>query len=66
MPCSKGRRAEGRVPDIAARLKRVFGDKIIADQAIEALMDRGAFSAFAKRGDGPRGGFGDVPGAATR
>jgi hypothetical protein len=33
------------MPDIAARLKKVFGDKIIPDQAIEALMDRdrGAF-----------------------
>ena len=49
-PCSKRRRAKGQMPDIAARLKKVFGDKIIPDQAIEALMDRdrGAFSALAR------------------
>jgi prevent-host-death family protein len=43
--CSNGRKAERPMPDIAARLRRVFGKKVIPDAAMKALMDanRGAF-----------------------
>jgi antitoxin (DNA-binding transcriptional repressor) of toxin-antitoxin stability system len=37
--CSKGRKAKRQMPDIAARLKRVFGERIITGAAMKALTD---------------------------
>jgi prevent-host-death family protein len=45
VPCSKQSKAKRKMPDIAARLRQVFGETVIPDAAMEALMDanRGVF-----------------------
>lgn len=40
IPWPKKRAAKRPMPDIAARLKKVFGAKTIADQAIKGVMDQ--------------------------
>ena len=39
------KRAAAQIPDIAGRLKRVFGGKVISDKAMRAVLDesRGAY-----------------------
>ena len=45
VPCSKRGEAKRQMPDIAARLKKVFGERVIPDAAMDALMgaNRGVF-----------------------
>ncbi len=45
VPASTRKLADVPMPDIAGRLKKVFGGKVISDQAMLALLDesRGAY-----------------------
>jgi len=45
LPASAQKRAAAQIPDIAGRLKRVFGGKVISDKAMRAVLDesRGAY-----------------------
>ncbi len=45
IPCPQKKRVKGPMPDIAARLKKVFGRRVITDKTMKAIMDqdRGAF-----------------------
>ena len=40
VPLPRKRRAKGRMPDIADRLKRVFGTKIIPDKTMKTIMEQ--------------------------
>ena len=40
VPWPRKKAARRPMPDIAARLKKVFGSKTIADKAMKAVMDR--------------------------
>jgi antitoxin (DNA-binding transcriptional repressor) of toxin-antitoxin stability system len=39
VPLPRGRRVKRPMPDIAARLKRVFGPRVISDRAVRDLLD---------------------------
>ncbi len=45
LPASAHKTADVRMPDIAGRLQKVFGKKIISDKAMSAILDesRGAY-----------------------
>jgi len=45
IPCPQKKRAKRPMPDIAARLKKVFGQRVIPDKTMKAIRDRdrGAF-----------------------
>jgi antitoxin (DNA-binding transcriptional repressor) of toxin-antitoxin stability system len=45
LPASAHKTADVRMPDIAGRLQKVFGKKIISDKAMGAILDesRGAY-----------------------
>ncbi len=45
LPAAARKPADPQMPDIAARLKKVFGGKVISDQALVAILDenRGAY-----------------------
>jgi len=45
MPATVRKPAGAQMPDIAARLKKVFGGNVISDKAIRAVLDesRGAY-----------------------
>jgi antitoxin (DNA-binding transcriptional repressor) of toxin-antitoxin stability system len=40
VPCPRKKAAKRPMPDLAARLKKVFGAKIIADKTMKAVMDQ--------------------------
>lgn len=40
IPCPRTKAAKRPMPDIAARLKKVFGGKIISDRAMKTVMDQ--------------------------
>ena len=39
LPVARKRTARARKPDVAARLRKVFGGKIIPDKAMKGIMD---------------------------
>jgi len=39
LPVAHRRRARAKMPDAAARLKKVFGRKMILDKAMKAILD---------------------------
>ncbi len=45
LPATAHKTADARMPDIAGRLQKVFGKKIISDKALSAILDesRGAY-----------------------
>jgi antitoxin (DNA-binding transcriptional repressor) of toxin-antitoxin stability system len=45
IPCPTKKRAPRPLPDIAARLKKVFGRRVIPDETMKTILDhdRGAF-----------------------
>ena len=45
VPCSQKKRVKRPMPDLSARLQKVFGRRVIPDQIMKTLMDqdRGAF-----------------------
>jgi antitoxin (DNA-binding transcriptional repressor) of toxin-antitoxin stability system len=45
IPCSKKKRARRPMPDLGARLRKVFGQRVIPDQTMKSIIDqdRGAF-----------------------
>jgi antitoxin (DNA-binding transcriptional repressor) of toxin-antitoxin stability system len=40
IPCPHRRRAKRPMPDLAARLRKVFGQRVIPDKIIKAIMDQ--------------------------
>lgn len=40
IPCPRKKRAQRPRPDIAARLKKVFGRRVIPDQTVKAILDQ--------------------------
>ncbi len=40
IPLEQKRKKRRAMPDLAKRLRRVFGDRIIADQAIKSIIDK--------------------------
>ena len=44
VPCQPRKRAKRPMPDLAARLRKIFGERVIPDETIQAIMDhdRGA------------------------
>lgn len=45
LPATRARAARAKMPDVAVRLKKVFGRKIISDEAMKEILDesRGNF-----------------------
>jgi antitoxin (DNA-binding transcriptional repressor) of toxin-antitoxin stability system len=45
IPCSPKKRAKRPMPDLGARLQKVFGRRVIPDRTMKAIMnqDRGVF-----------------------
>lgn len=45
VPCAPRKRRRRPAPDLTARLRKVFGGRVIPDQAMQALLDqdRGAY-----------------------
>jgi antitoxin (DNA-binding transcriptional repressor) of toxin-antitoxin stability system len=44
IPCPQKKRARRPMPDLTARLRKVFGQRVIPDQTLKAILnqDRGA------------------------
>ena len=40
IPCPKKKRARCPMPDLTMRLQKVFGHRVIPDQAVDAIMDQ--------------------------
>jgi antitoxin (DNA-binding transcriptional repressor) of toxin-antitoxin stability system len=40
IPCPQNKRARRSMPDLTARLKKVFGTRLIPDQTVKALLDQ--------------------------
>ncbi len=39
IPCPPKKRAKRPMPDLTARLRKVFGDRVISDKTMQAIMD---------------------------
>ena len=40
IPCPRRQRARRPMPDLAARLKKVFGERVVPDKAVKAVLDQ--------------------------
>lgn len=40
VPCPRKKRAKRPTPDLTARLRKVFGQRVIPDQTMQAILDQ--------------------------